>query len=238
MFGWLSPKLEENQIMSPHAGFILTEEIVPRLKTAIPHIKLVGAEDKEELLQDAIVVAAQMLDRLEQIGKQVTPGNVAYYTLLHMKSGRRSTGSGRTDVMSSGGQLDGNSCVLSFQEPAGIDPETGEEIALGELLSCDRDDPALHASRVLDWEEFIDTHDERYRSMIQDIGEGRTLKDTAQAYGGGFSRIYQLKQKLARELREFMGEEAIADSARVPHWRGTVRADFERAACRADRRRG
>ncbi len=49
-----------------------------------------GAEDAEELVQDSIVTAAQMLDAVERNGKTVTPGNIAYYTILHMKSGRRS----------------------------------------------------------------------------------------------------------------------------------------------------
>ena len=107
------------------------EEIAPRLKAVIPHIKPVGAEDAEELFQDAMAVAAKMLHNLEQRNKTVTPGNVAYYTILHMKSGRRSYTAGRTDAMSPGGQLDGKSMVLSFEEPAGIDPETLEEIPLG-----------------------------------------------------------------------------------------------------------
>jgi len=89
----------------------------------------------------------------------------------------------------------------------------------------------------MDWEEFIDTHDERYRHILQDIGEGRTVKDTAKTCGAGYSRIYQLKQKLAKEVREFLGEEAIADAVHVPQWRGNIRADFEKAACQADRRK-
>ena len=97
------------------------EEIAPRLKAVIPHIKTVGAEDTEELLQDALAVAAKMLHDLEERGKEVTPGNICYYVTLHMKSGRRSYSAGRTDVMGSGTQLDHKSCVLSFQEPAGID---------------------------------------------------------------------------------------------------------------------
>ena len=77
--------------MSPQAGELLIEQIAPRLRATIPRVvKPVGAEDSEELVQDAITVAAQMLQRVEACGKQVTPGNIAYYVLLHMKSGRRS----------------------------------------------------------------------------------------------------------------------------------------------------
>jgi len=222
--------------MSPHAGFVLIDQIAPRLKAVIPHIKPVGAEDAEELLQDALAVAAQMLDRLEQTGKQVTPGNIAYYTLLHMKSGRRSTGSGRTDVMSSGGQLDGRSCVLSFEEAAGIDPETGEEIPLGDMLSCHQDDPSMAASRNLDWEQFLDSHDTRYGIIVNEIASGQTMVDAAKAIPLGYSSAVALKYKMALELGEYLGSTAIADSVHGPSWRGNIMADHEKAACKADRR--
>ena len=78
--------------MSPQAGWILQEEIAPRIAGAVPRsILCVGAEDSQELVQDGITLAAKMVDRLEQQGRldTVTPGNVAYYTLQHLKSGRR-----------------------------------------------------------------------------------------------------------------------------------------------------
>src|SRR5947207_3140686 len=98
--------------MSLQAGLVLVEEIAPRLKTVVPHIKTVGAEDSEELYQDGLAMAAKMLHDLEQRGKDVTPGNICYYVTLHLKSGRRSYSGGRTDVMGSGTQLDHSSCVL------------------------------------------------------------------------------------------------------------------------------
>ncbi len=77
--------------MSPKAGWILQEEVVPRLKASIPrNVNQVGAEDPEELIQDAIVMAAKLMHTVESQGKTVTAGNLAYYTILHMKSGRHS----------------------------------------------------------------------------------------------------------------------------------------------------
>lgn len=222
--------------MSPQAGFILQEEIAPRLRNVIPHIKPVGCEDSEELLQDGLCIAAEMLHNLEERGKQVTPGNVCYYVTLHLKSGRRSHSAGRTDVYSPGTQLDGKSCVLSFEEPAGIDPESGEEIPLGDLLAGNADDPSMSASRNVDWEEFLDTHDDRYEGFLCDLAQGKTVLDVARDGGLKYSRVRQLKDKLAGELREFMGEAVIADAMRVPSWRGNIVADHEKALCRADRR--
>ena len=64
--------------MSPKAGFVLLDQIEPRLRATMPYIRGVGSEDTEELLQDALALAAKMLHDLEERGKEVTPGNVAY----------------------------------------------------------------------------------------------------------------------------------------------------------------
>ena len=77
--------------MSPQAAWILREEVVPRLRASIPrNVNQIGSEDAEELIQDSFCMAAKLLDNAEKANKTVTPGNISYYTILHMKSGRRS----------------------------------------------------------------------------------------------------------------------------------------------------
>ena len=77
--------------MSPQARYLLINEIIPRIEAVIPRsVKLVGFEDVEEVTQDAIAIAAKMLDNVEREGKKVTVGNIAYYCLQHINSGRRS----------------------------------------------------------------------------------------------------------------------------------------------------
>jgi DNA-directed RNA polymerase specialized sigma24 family protein len=225
--------------MSPAAGDLLVEHIAPRLRATIPKVvHPVGAEDAEELVQDAIVVAAQMLDSVERHGKTVTAGNIAYYAILAMKSGRRSQCRSRADVMAQGTQLDHRSAVLSFEEEVGYDPELDEPVTLGELLTTDREDPAMAAARNADWEQFLGSHDGRYGVLVKGIAEGKTAAETAAGAEAGFSRIYQLKYQLADELRAFMGDGAVADAVRIPPWRGNLMADREKTACRATRRRG
>ena len=187
--------------MSPSAGDLLVEQIAPRLRALVPKsVKPVGAEDGEELIQDAIVIAAQMLDRVERSGKKVTPGNIAYYALLHMRSGRRSQSANRTDIMAPGTQLDAKSCVLSFEDEVGYDPELDGPITLGQLLATEHEDPAMEAARNLDWELFLGTHDYRYGVIIKGMAEGRSLKDTAackrrlnSAAGGGGRKVRHLQ---------------------------------------------
>lgn len=218
---------------------MLMGQIAPRLRATIPRVvKPVGTEDAEELLPDALVLAAQMLDSVERHGKTVTAGHMAYYTILHMKSGRRSQCRSRADALANGTQLDQKSSVLSFEEEVGYDPELDEPITLGELLTSDREDPATAAGRNADWDQFLGSHDYRYGVIVKGMLEGRTAKETAEGNGAGFTHIYALKYKMADELREFLGENAVADAVRIPAWRGNIVADREKTACRAERRRG
>ena len=224
--------------MTAQAGITLVEEITPRLRTLVPKsVKPVGGEDAEELLQDAITIAAQMLYRVEVSGKTVTPGNIAFYTILHMRSGRRSQGSSRVDTMGIGTQLDGNSSVLSFEEEVGYDPELDEPITLGQLLASEHEDPSMVAARNIDWELFIATHDYRYGLMIKGIAEGQSLKATAERSGHLYMSLYGLKEKMAEDVRQYLGDEALADSVQKPKWKACVNRDREKTACRADRRR-
>ena len=224
--------------MSPSAGCLLVEQIAPRLRALVPKsVKPVGAEDAEELVQDAITIAAQMLHRVEQSGKKFTPGNIAYYAVLHMRSGRRSQGSSRIDTMAQGTQLDAKSTVLSFEEEVGYDPELDAPITLGELLASDHEDPAMEAARNIDWELFIRTHDYRYGIMVKGMAEGRSLKATAEASEHLYMSLYGLKEQMAADVREYLGDEALADSVQTPRWKASINRDREKTACRADRRR-
>ncbi len=224
--------------MSPQNNSVLLEEIAPRLRSAIPQcVKPLGCEDHEELYADGLAMAAHLLHNLEERGKQVTPGNVAYYTILHLKSGRRSYSTGHTDVMGSGTQIASNSMVLSMEEEVGYDEELGEAVKLGEMLTCSRDDPSMAGARNLDWEEFLDSHDCRYICVIHDMASGRTMQETAKACGTTYAGIREVRDRLVEDLEEWMGPSAIEDAAQIPHWRSNLMQDHERMACRADRRR-
>ena len=79
--------------MSPETGELLLQEVAPRIRSAVPYcVRTVGCEDYEEIIQDTICMAAKLYDNAEKAGKQVTPGNIAYYAIQHAKSGRRAYG--------------------------------------------------------------------------------------------------------------------------------------------------
>ena len=66
-----------------------------------------GAADAEEIVQDAIAIAAKLYDNAERAGKAVSPGNITYYALQHAKSGRRSYGQSKTCPLHPSTQLNG-----------------------------------------------------------------------------------------------------------------------------------
>ena len=167
--------------MSPQAGWILQEEIVPRLRGAIPRtVKCVGCEDVQELIQDATATAAKMLDSAEAAGKSVTAGNIAYYAIQAIKFGRRSTGSSKTDVLGTGTQLNGSTRISSLDEPAGVEGELGGEmLTFNDVLSDDQEDPAMIAARHLDWQALLARLTEREKAIITFVLEGKTVSDVA-----------------------------------------------------------
>jgi hypothetical protein len=135
--------------MSPQAGLILTEEIIPRLRSTVPRcVQPIGSEDAEELLQDSIAVAAQMLHNVERSGRDVMPAVIACCALLYLQSGWRSNNCSQTDAMAAFTQREGHCCVLSLEESI-IDPETEQTVSLGELLADTGNDRLATVTR--DW---------------------------------------------------------------------------------------
>ena len=121
--------------------FLLQDQIIPRLKSAIPiAVSFISSEDAQELVQDGTLIAAQMIHNAEQAGKKVvrnpgaarhgarklsavrtiSAGNIAYYTIQKLKCGRRSTGSSTVDVYGSGTQINGATRLTSLDEAAPV----------------------------------------------------------------------------------------------------------------------
>jgi DNA-binding NarL/FixJ family response regulator len=223
--------------MSSQAGWILQDQVVPRLRSAIPRVaNQVGAEDSEELVQDGIAIAAKMLHSVELAGKQVTPGNIAYYTIQHIKAGRRSTGSSVVDVMASHTQLNGSTRIHSLNEAVAEDEGGGEIYELQDVLSNDREDPATVAARKLDWDRFLDQLSHIEQLVVEFLSAGKTLRDVARKVGVCDSTMQHYRRQLAVKILEFMGAEVLQDSVRMPGWRINLDCEREAQACRNDRR--
>ncbi len=223
--------------MSPASSYLLQTPIVPRLKGAIPlNVNCVGAEDPEELVQDATASAAKMLKNVERAKKKVTAGNITFYCIQHLKSGRRSTGSSVADVYGSGTQLMGRSKLISLEQVAAGSEEAGEEIfTFNDVLSRDEEDPSTKAARSLDWNEFWSGLSKRERAMIEFMIEGNNLRKAARALKCSRSAIQDSKRDLAAKLLDFMGTDILIELRRLPRWKDDLEAIREKMECKEQR---
>ena len=224
--------------MTPHAGNLLCTEVVPRIRASFPvSIKTIGAEDHAELIQDSIAHAASTLHSAEAAGKTVPPGMVAYFAVKLTRSGRRSTGSSKTDAIHPGTQMAGRSRLTSFDEPLGFDDEaTGDALTLADVFDNRNDDPSMLAARNLDWELFYKGQTSRDRKLLSMVAEGSTLRKGARALGLSDSGVQLEKRKLATALAAFMGANILAEVNRQPKWKNNIMAGRERQAVRSEAR--
>ncbi len=222
--------------MSPMMENMLVNEVVPRLRNAARSIPKIGCEDDEEIIQDATLVAARMMDSAEKAGKTFTAGNMSYYAAKAARSGRRSYYTGRSDVMHPGSQLDGN--VRFDWLDREVEFETGDSGTLHDVvqpLEFDghESDPAEAAARNLDWESFLAVHPPRHRTAIIVLVEGGTMRDAGKRCGLKDSAALSLKRRIAADLIEFFGEDVIRRllEGTRPGWESDLRMSRERHAC-------
>src|SRR5882724_6051519 len=104
---------------------------------------------------------------------------VVFYTIRLLQSGRRSTGSSKTDVLSVGTQMSRRSSVdyLDAETDTASDASTGP--SLSELLCLDKGDPAFFIMRKLDWESFVASLDNRLLVFLEWIAQGKELSRLA-----------------------------------------------------------
>ena len=205
--------------MSPATQQLFMQRIAPILMAAVPRaVAPVGAEDADELVQDAIATACDAVERLERRGKRIIPRSVAFYAIQRLKSGRRSTGSGRTDVMSPGCRLDGNCSLMSMEEPlrAGDD---SEEPTLGDAIAGRGDDPSQMAVRNADWGEFMSGLDGAQRYIVRATAEGESVNHQAGRLKVSPSAVCQRRDTIGRRARQFWGDSVLADAQTQPLWR-------------------
>ena len=167
--------------MSPRAGWLLVNEIVPRFRSAIPQVAhCAGAEDTEKLIQDATLHAARILHSAEARGKKITAGNACFYAIQHTRNGRRSTGNSCVDVHATGTQLHGHSRLHSLEEVVATNEETGGEIfELHDVLSNDQENPGTRAARKMDWESFMAGLSQRDQAIVCFMIEGKSVSGMA-----------------------------------------------------------
>jgi len=208
----------------------LLQEIAPRLRAGIgSSIPRAGGEDDAELLQDGLAIALGLLHSAQAKGKQVSPGNIAYYTIKHLRAGRRSTGFRKNDALHPASQLNG--CrTYSLDEP--VPGENGEDLTLSEVLDGRADDPAMEAGRRLDWQGLMQKLDDVAKSILRALADGSELTRLVTPLKLSRSTLQTRKNQLAALIRECLGEDILREVQTVPCWRHGLEASRERLACR------
>jgi hypothetical protein len=187
------------------------------------------------LIQDTTAHAAALLRRAVAAGKKVAASTVAHFAVKLTRAGRRSTGSSATDVMHPGTQLGGRSRMVSFDEPLGMDDDGAGALTLADVLDNGQEDPSMLAARRLDWETLLNGQTQRGRMLLAVVAGGRALREAARLLGLSDSSAQEEKRKVARAVKEFMGNTILADCARQPMWRDNIMASKGKRAMRAAR---
>lgn len=222
--------------MSPQAGMLLVEEIMPIISATVPRVvRPVGAEDSEELVQDAVCSAAQMVEASEKAGKPLYSSSIAFYAIQRTKSGRRAMYAGRADAMCPAVQLDGAVALDSMDQECEGDTG-GETVTLHDVLAAQMEDPAQQAGREIDWSELLQRMDDRDIQILTLTAEGGKLNKLARKFGVSQARVCQLRRELGRRVHESWGPTALQDATREAAWKcGDMRAVREKNACRRER---
>jgi hypothetical protein len=221
--------------MSPQAGELLVQEIVPRIRSLAHSLTPIGCEDQEELARDATAIAAKLLVSTEARAKKVTPGNIAYYAVGLVRQGRRSTGLSTTDVMHPATQLKGRSSIVSLDEPYSSEGEADGPGCLHESLADRTEDPAMTAVRHLDWEGLLRALDTKAREVLLCLVKGHDLISLVPILKRSHSTLRTDRQRLARLVREQFGPDILVRVQEQPRWRDTVLASRAKAARRYER---
>ena len=222
--------------MTPSTEHLLLKEVQPRLRIAITRtVPVVGSDDHEELLQDGLVIALRLLNGARRSRKNVTGASVAYYTVKCLRSGRRSTGYRKTDPLHPTSQLNGHCRLYSFDEHVAVDRSTDESLTLGEILPARDDDPATQASRRLDWDHLIQQLDAITKAILLCLATCEELTELVRRFRRSRSTIQNHKDRLARLIKECMGEDILRQVQEQPGWHNDIHATREKLACRWER---
>ena len=229
---------KETKEMSPMMDEMLVKEVVPRLRGAARSIPKIGSEDDEEIVQDATLMAARMMDSAEKAGQPFTAGNVAYYASRAARSGRRSYYTGRSDVFSPGCQIDGKARLESLDDE--VEFENGESGTLHDVIApfggdAHESDPAEEAARNLDWEAFLASHPPRHRLAILVLVQGGTMREAGKRCGLRDTAAHNLKRRIAADLVEFFGLDVIRRllDGICPGWKADLQMVRQRHLCHA-----
>ena len=170
-----------------------------------------------------------MLHSAQTKGKQVSPGNLAYYTIKHLRAGRRSTGLRKNDPLHPASQLNG---CRTYSLDEAVPAQDGEDLTLNDVLASPPDDPSVEAGRRLDWHGLLHKLDAVAKAILRALADGSELTRLVTPLKLSRSSLQTRKEKLAKLIRECLGDDILRQVQEHPGWRNGLEATRERLACR------
>ena len=212
-------------------------ELESRLRVAVPQlVPMIGADDPDELVQDGLVIALRISRSAQAAGKKVTVGNLVFYTIRHLRSGRRSTGERQNDVLHPSATLRGHCQVQSLDQPLNHCDESEEALTLHDCLAAPADDPATSAGRRLDWAMVLSALDPVKNAILLALLEGTALALLVPALKRSRSTLHNDQKRLGDLVCQRLGPDILKDIQNPPAWRNNLSSERERLACRIERR--
>jgi hypothetical protein len=107
---------------------------------------------------------------------------------------------------------------------------------LGEMLAGRVENPAIAASRRMDWEQLVAKLDRVTPAILHALADGQELTRLVPGLGRSRSTLQTHKQRLAWLIRECLGQDILRQVQELPGWQDGVHASREKAACRWERK--
>jgi hypothetical protein len=108
-------------------------------------------------------------------------------------------------------------------------------LTLGEILPAPDDDPAIQACRRLDWDNLIQKLDSITRAVLICLAASEELTSLVARFGKCRSSLQNRKGRLARLIKEFMGQDILWRIQERPRWHNDVNVNRERLTSRWER---
>ncbi len=216
---------------------MLINEVVPRLRAAAPSIPKIGCEDDEEIVQDATLMAARMMDAAEKAGRSFTAGNIAY-----SPSERHAADAGATIravatrcrpvVRSTAGRGMCRWTMSSSSRAASSGTSAPCTISSHRWTTrAGNRIPPRKPRATSTGNAFLASHPPRHRTAICVLVAGGTMREAGKRCGLKDSAALNLRRRIAANLIEFFGEDVIRrllDGTR-PGWESDLRTSRERS---------
>ena len=215
----------------------LVRQLEPRLRAAVPQlVPLVGADDPQELVQDGLVIALRLYRSTQAAGKKVTVGNLAFYTIRHLRSGRRSTGARQNDVLHPAAQLRGHSQLRSLDQPLSESDDADQPLTLHDCLAAPTEDPATRAARRLDWQMLLPRLDAVTKAVLIALVNSTALALLVPKLKRSRTSLHNDQKRLRELVCEHLGPNVLKEVQSRPAWNTNLSTQREKLACRVERR--